>query len=245
MNEQIVCKRTLRVAELDEKAVRERLSTLFQETNPEITIKDSSDAIDIQLCAQATTREEGEQILARVEERIRRQLEEYIFGTEESTLQEAIGKYLEERNLTLATMESLTGGLIASALTDIHETSAHFLGGIVSYSTMLKERMGVPHELMERYGVISEETARAMAQAVRNFLGSDIGLGITGVAGPDKQEDQPVGTVHIAVDGPYGLEACMGSERCAGPEREGNKQAATISALNLLRRYLQNKGASC
>ena len=100
---------------------------------------------------------------------------------------------------------------------------------------MLKERMGVPHELMEQYGVISEETARAMAQAVRNFLGSDIGLGITGVAGPDKQEDQPVGTVHIAIDGPYGLATCMGSEQCAGPEREGNKQAATISALNFLR----------
>lgn len=244
MSEQIFCKRILRVAELNEEAIRERLKSLFQETNPEITLKDSSDAIDIQLCAQAPNHKEGERLLAQAEERIRIQLEEYIFGTEESTLQEVIGTYLEKQNLTVATMKSLTGGLIASALTDRHETSAHFLGGIVSYSTMLKERMGVPHELMEQYGVISEETARAMAQAVRNFLGSDIGLGITGVAGPDKQEDQPVGTVHIAIDGPYGLATCMGSEQCAGPEREGNKQAATISALNFLRRYLQNKGAS-
>ena len=107
---------------------------------------------------------------------------------------------------------------------------------------MLKERMGVSHELMERHGVISDETARAMAQAVRKFLGSDIGLGITGVAGPDKQEDQPVGTVRIAIDGLYGIVSCKGSERCAGSEREENKQAATISALNLRRRYLQYRG---
>ena len=96
MNERNLYRRTLRVAELDEAAVRERLGTLFQETNPEITIKDSSNVIDIQLCAQATNREEGEQLLMQTEEHIRTYLEEYIFGTEESTLQEFIGKYLED-----------------------------------------------------------------------------------------------------------------------------------------------------
>jgi nicotinamide-nucleotide amidase len=159
----------------------------------------------------------------------------------EKMLQEIIGSYLDERNMSLATMESLTGGLIASALTDVHNSSAHFIGGIVSYSTMLKERMGVPHDLMKRYGVISEETAVAMAQAVRRFLDADIGLGITGVAGPDEQEGKPVGTVYIAIDGPYGLMTGVGSEECAGSNREDNKQAATISALNLLRTYLEYK----
>ncbi|MBV9613985.1 MAG: hypothetical protein JO031_00845, partial [Ktedonobacteraceae bacterium] len=111
MSKQILCRSTLRVAELDEEAVRERLGTLLQETNPEITLKDASDAIDIQLCAEASSRKEGEQILAQAEKQIRTLLDAYVFGTEESTLQEVIGKYLEERNLTVSTMESLTGGL--------------------------------------------------------------------------------------------------------------------------------------
>ena len=153
-----------------------------------------------------------------------------------------IGDLLDQKQWTLSTMESLTGGLIASALTDEHASSAHFFGGIVSYSTPLKEKIGVPHEVVERYGVISEETAKAMARAVHTFLDTELGLGITGVAGPDKQEDQPVGTVYIAVDGPDGMMTAMGSECCAGSDREENKQAATISALNLLRRYLEREG---
>jgi nicotinamide-nucleotide amidase len=161
---------------------------------------------------------------------------------EDDRLPQIIGKLLEEQKLTVATMESLTGGLIASALTDTPESSAHFLGGIVAYSTLLKERMGVPYETIERYGVISNETAIAMAIAVQRTLNIEIGLGITGVAGPGKQEGQPVGTVHIAVAGPYGIMSCMGSEKCAGPDREENKQAATLSALNLLRRYLEKQG---
>jgi nicotinamide-nucleotide amidase len=241
MSEEAVYTRILRIAELEEEEVRERLGTLLQENNPEITTKASAEGVDICLSARGGSQEERERILTRMEERLRPLFKASLFGTEETTLQEIIGAYLDEGELTLATMESMTGGLIASALTDVHASSAHFLGGIVSYGTLLKERMGVPRNVLEQHGVISEETAKAMAHAVREFLQVEIGLGITGVAGPDKQEDQPVGTVHIAIDGPYGVMTCMGSERCAGSDREKNKQAATITALNLLRRYLERK----
>lgn len=243
MKEEAVCKRILRVAELKEKTVQERVDSLPDYRNLEISTASSPDAVvDIIVCVPTSTRKEGEHLLTQAEDQIRALFAGYIFGTDEITLQEVIGAYLDEQKLTIATMESLTGGLIASALTDVHGSSAHFIGGVVSYSTLLKERMGVSKALMERYGVISEETAKAMAQAIRKFLDTEIGLGITGVAGPDTQEDKPVGTVHIAIDGPYGLKTYRGSECCAGSDREENKQAATLSALNFLRKYLEAKG---
>ncbi|GCF07006.1 nicotinamide-nucleotide amidohydrolase family protein [Dictyobacter arantiisoli] len=232
----------LRVAELKPETIHKQLGSLFEMKDIEITLQPSQDAVDIHLTSQLKDKREAKQMLDTVEQKIRARLADYIFGTGDTTLQQIIGKLLDEQKLTVATIESLTGGLIASALTDAHESSAHFLGGVVAYSTLLKERMGVPHETMERYGVISNETAIAMAKAVKKALDIEIGLGITGVAGPDKQEDQPVGTVHIAVAGPYGILSCMGSEKCAGLDREENKQAATISALNLLRRYLEKRG---
>ncbi len=96
--------------------------------------------------------------------------------------------------------------------------------------------MGVPKETIEQYGVISEQTARAMAHAIRVQLGTDFGIGITGVAGPDMQEDKPVGTVHIAVEGPIGVVTAQGSGRSRS--REDNKRLAVLSVLNLLRRFL-------
>ncbi len=241
MSKKVTASRTLRTAELHEKAVNKRLASLSGETNPEITVEETPEGVDIHITACEKTREEAEEVLVRTEGKIRGLFADYIYGTDQQTLQERIGQLLDEQGLTVATMESLTGGLIASALTDVHDSSAHYLGGIVAYSVVLKERCGVPHEVIEKHGVVSEETGRAMATAVRKLLDIEIGLGITGVAGPGSEEGKPEGTVYIAVDGPHGLMSCMGSERCAGPDREGNKYAATISALNLLRRYLEGK----
>ena len=134
-------------------------------------------------------------------------------------------------------MESLTGGLLSSTITDHPGSSKHFIGGVVSYSSDLKVQMGVPRETIERYGVVSEETARAMARAIREQFHADYGLGITGVAGPEKQEDKPVGTVYIAIDGPEGVVTGMGPGWRAS--REDNKRLATLAALNLLRLHLE------
>jgi nicotinamide-nucleotide amidase len=222
--------------------VRKHLGSFPQEANPKITLQTTPEGVDLFLTAQATMHQQGEQLLLQAEQRLRAELADYIFGTGDCTLQQVIGSALDEQQLTLATIESLTGGLIASALTDEHCSSAHFFGGIIAYSVPLKERIGVPQSVMDRYGIVSAETARAMAHAVRTFLDIDVGLGITGVAGPDPQEGKPVGTVSIAIDGPYGLLTGIGSERCASSDREENKHAATISALNLLRRYLEGRG---
>ena len=100
-----------------------------------------------------------------MEERARQVLGYHIFGIEGDTLAGVIGKQLQEHQQTLSVMESLTGGLLASTITDFQSSSKHFVGGIVAYSSDLKTQMGVPHEILDHYGAVSEETARAMAHA--------------------------------------------------------------------------------
>ncbi|HXR64541.1 MAG TPA: nicotinamide-nucleotide amidohydrolase family protein, partial [Ktedonobacteraceae bacterium] len=145
--------------------------------------------------------------------------------------------YLSERQQSLAVMESLTGGLLASTLTDYPGSSKHFIGGVVTYSTDLKIQMGVPREIIEQYGVISAETARAMASAVRQLLKADYGLGVTGVAGPEMQEGQPVGTIFMAIAGPQGIVDGRGPGWRGG--REDQKRHAVLASLNLLRLHLE------
>jgi nicotinamide-nucleotide amidase len=109
---------------------------------------------------------------------------------------------------TIATAESLTGGRLAVALTDVPGASESYLGGVVTYATELKQSfLGVDEQLVERYGVISPECAKAMASGVRAVTGATYGLATTGVAGPGEQEGKPAGTVFVGIAGPGLLEA--------------------------------------
>jgi nicotinamide-nucleotide amidase len=107
---------------------------------------------------------------------------------------------------TVATAESLTGGLVGGCVTSVAGASAVYLGGVVSYATDVKTSLlGVPASLVEEYGVVSGECAEAMADGVRRLLGATYGLSTTGVAGPDEQEGKPAGTVYVGVAGPAGV----------------------------------------
>ena len=233
----LIFTRILRVSGLGESTVEERLDALLHNTNPTIATYAKSDAVDVRITAKAKTREQAEEQVTAMEAQARRVLGHNIFGVDKETLQGVVGKHLVERNQWLAVMESLTGGLLSSIITDQPSSSKHFIGGIVTYSPDLKVQMGVPREVIERYGVISEETARAMAHAVRERLHADYGLGITGVGGPEKQEDKPVGTVHIAIEGPEGVVTGMGPGWRAS--REDIKRLSALAALNLLRLHLE------
>ncbi len=232
----LIFTRLLRVYGLGESSVEERLQPLLHNTNPTIATYAKSDAIDVRITAKAETQDAAIQMIAEMEEKARELLGDHVFGIEGDTLASVIGKLLQERQQNLGVMESITGGLLASTITDFQSSSKHFIGGIVSYSTPLKERMGVPQETLDRYGVISEETAKAMAHAVRQQLKTDFGIGVTGVAGPEKQEDKPVGTVYIAVEGPEGVVTSMGPAWHGS--RFDHKHRAALTALDLLRRYL-------
>jgi nicotinamide-nucleotide amidase len=233
----LIFTRLLRVWGLGESAVEERLDSLIHSNNPTVATYAKSDAIDVRVTAKAETREKAEQLVAAMETRVRAILRHHVFGVDKDTLQSVVGKYLTAHKQTLAVMESLTGGLLSSTITDVPNSSSYFVGGLVTYSDELKVQVGVPREILEQYGAISEEMARAMAHAVRERLGVDYGLGITGVAGPDKEEDKPAGTVHIAIEGPEGVVSGMGPGWRAS--RDDNKRLAVLAALNLLRLFLE------
>ncbi|HEY4032572.1 MAG TPA: competence/damage-inducible protein A [Ktedonobacteraceae bacterium] len=232
----LIFTRLLRVYGLGESLVEELLGSLIHANNPTVATYAKSDAVDVRISAKAEDFEKASQLVAEMEERARQVLGYHVFGIEGDTLAGVIGKQLQEHHQTLSVMESLTGGLLASTITDFQSSSKHFVGGIVAYSSDLKIQMGVPREILEHYGAVSEETARAMAHAVREHFRTDFGIGVTGVAGPDKQEDKPIGTIHIAVEGPKGVITGMGPGWRGG--RSDNKRYAMLSALNLLRRYL-------
>lgn len=233
----LIYTRILRVWGLGESTVEERLDALLHTTNPTIATYAKADAVDVRVTAKAETRELAEQRVAEMEAQVRQILGHHIFGVDKETLQGVVGKYLTERKQWLAVMESMTGGFLSSVITDNPGSSQHFIGGLITYSPDMKVQMGVPREVIDRYGVVSEETARAMAHVARERLGADYGMGITGVAGPDRQEDKPVGTAYIAIEGPDGV--VMGSGPGFRASREDNKRLVSLAALNLLRLHLE------
>ncbi|QSR30900.1 damage-inducible protein CinA [Nocardioides sp. S5] len=148
---------------------------------------------------------------------------------------------LARRGETVATAESLTGGLLAALLTDVPGASRSFVGGVVSYATRIKiSALDVPADLVEQHGVVSQECAEAMACGVRTRLDATWGLATTGVAGPDEQEGQSVGTVWVALAGP-GLVAAHRLELRG--DRLMIRQATCEAVLALLVDHLREEGA--
>jgi nicotinamide-nucleotide amidase len=144
---------------------------------------------------------------------------------------EAVG-LLIGRGETIASAESLTGGLVAAALTSVPGASAAFRGGIVAYATDLKAAvLGVPDDLLERHGAVHPAVAEAMAEGARARLWATVGISTTGVAGPDPAEGKPVGTVFIAVAGPGGV---VSRELALVGDRQEIRMASVQSALELL-----------
>ncbi len=227
--------RTLRVAGLGESTVEERLESLIHSHNPTVATYAKADAVDVRISAKAQTREEAERLVGDFEEQARRVLGQHVFGVDRDTPASVALQMLVERSLTLATMESCSGGLLASTITDVPGSSAAFVGGLVAYATELKVQWGVPAEIVEDHGAVSIETARAMALAIRERLGADVGIGVTGVAGPAQQEDKPVGTVHIAV---ASSQHTSDTSQLFRGSRDEIKWRAALTAVNVLRLHL-------
>ncbi|MGH2505278.1 MAG: competence/damage-inducible protein A, partial [Ktedonobacterales bacterium] len=184
--------RILLVAGLGESTVEERLGALTHSENPTLATYAKSDAVDVRITAKAAGEEEGQALVDAMDAQARAALgERNVFGVDSETLAAVTLRALARRGETLAVMESCTGGLLASMITDTPGSSAVFLGGIVSYATQVKEQFGVSAETVRTYGVVSVETARAMALAARERLGASVGVGVTGVAGQDAQDGKP------------------------------------------------------
>jgi PncC family amidohydrolase len=152
---------------------------------------------------------------------------------------EHVVRRLVEAGLTVATAESLTGGMLGATITEVSGSSAAYGGGVVSYATRVKvDVLGVSRQVVETDGVVSEACAVQMAEGARRLLGADLALSTTGVAGPDLQEGKPAGTVHVALAGPAGTIV-------SSPLLEGDRatiRAATVRvALQLLGETLRDR----
>lgn len=194
-------------------------------------------AIRVTLRAEAESREGAEALLAPAVATAREKLGAYVFSEGELTLPEAVANLLLERGMTLALAESCTGGMIAQKITSLAGSSRYFLEGAVTYSNAAKvSRLAVPAGLIEEKGAVSGEVAEAMARGIRLSAGSDLGLAVTGIAGPDGgTDDKPVGTVFISLAAGGG---CWTERYLFGRNRSDIRVRTTWTALDRLRRFL-------
>ncbi|MBV5338019.1 MAG: CinA family nicotinamide mononucleotide deamidase-related protein [Deltaproteobacteria bacterium] len=171
---------------------------------------------------------------------VRERLKEYCFSSGGISMDDALAELFRERCLTLSLAESCSGGLIAKRITDIPGSSLYFCEGAVTYSNAAKTKLlGVPAELLNNSGAVSMECASAMARGIRHSSGSDLGLAVTGIAGPDGgSEDKPIGTVFISLAAPDG---CWTKRFQFSGSRDEVRIMTAWTALDWLRRYLLSR----
>jgi nicotinamide-nucleotide amidase len=194
-------------------------------------------AIRVTLRAEADSEEGAEALLAPAIRTAREKLGEYVFSEGDVTLQEMIADMLRRQGLSLSLAESCTGGMLAQYVTSLAGSSQYFLEGAVTYSNSSKTRcLGIPAGLIAEKGAVSSDVAAAMAKGIRSVSGSDLGLAVTGVAGPDGGTDEkPVGTVFISL---AAADGCWTQRFLFGRSRNDIRIRTTWTALDLLRRYL-------
>ena len=206
--------------------------------NPSLATYAKPVEVRLRATAKAASAEGAEVMLAPVVAEVRAALGDYVYGVDVKGLEEVCFHLLKERGLTLATAESCTGGRVAERITALPGVSSVYRGGVVSYWTSVKAAvLGVPQEILDQYGAVSEPTARAMAEGARQITGADIAVSVTGVAGPDRDErDNPVGLVYIGLAAPDG-NFCRRIE-AGNRRREQIQRLAANHALDVVRRYL-------
>ncbi len=164
-------------------------------------IYSKADGIHLRIIAGSSDAASASALIQPVEDAIHERLGEYVWGYDDETPEQAIGPVLKEKGLTLATMESCTGGYLANSITEATGSADYFRGGVVAYTSAAKIANGVPAETIQEHGGVSQATATAMARAVRERLDADFGIGISGVLGPSDDEGKPVGLAYVAIVG--------------------------------------------
>ena len=229
---EVVKSRLIRTWGSSESRVAELLDDLYGSANPSIAFLASSGEIKVRITAKAATEAAADGMIEPIERSVRDRLGTRVFGVDQETIEAIVLRLLAQRGWRLATAESATGGMIAARITSVPGSSKVFRGGAVTYATDLKTTvLGVLADLVEQEGVVSEATARAMAEGVAERLGAEVGVSVTGSAGPDPQERQ-TGTMIIGVHTPDGTQAR--TMRFPG-DRERIRTYAATAALHLLR----------
>ncbi|MDO9392320.1 MAG: competence/damage-inducible protein A [bacterium] len=228
----------LRTTGIPESAIAEKLTALEKALKPGVlAYLPGQLGVDLRVTLHGADRKSLDRQAGGIIRKMKMSLKHHIYGSEGQTLEEVLGLILKKKELTLGLAESCTGGLIGDRITNVPGSSQYLLGGIVAYSNRIKEKMlGVKPQTLLKYGAVSAGTVREMALGARKIFKSDLGLSISGIAGPDGGSAlKPVGLVFIGISGPKGTKVI--EKRFLGPRRQ-IKEMAAQTALNELRLYL-------
>lgn len=234
--------RVMKFYGIGESALEEELKDLIsQQTNPTIAPLAKMGEVTIRLTAKAKDRITAQQIIKPVEDEITKRAGNFLYGFDNDTVENIVAELLSKFNKTISVAESCTGGLMAHKLTNIPGISQYFERGIVSYSNCSKqELLKVKADTLKNYGAVSEQTAKEMARGIRISSGTDIGVSITGIAGPGGgTPDKPVGLVYI---GYSDANTEYTEQHFFNGERVDIKQRSANAALHIVRRMIQNLG---
>jgi nicotinamide-nucleotide amidase len=230
--------RTLKIAMLGESAVDARVAPIYKRyADVETTILAGAGEVELHFKTIAPTQDAAQRRVDEVAGVVEDELDDAVFSRNGESLEQIVGYWLQMRNATVAVAESCTGGLLAERITSISGSSRYFLGGAVVYSNALKtELAGVPTEMIDRHGAVSREVAAALAEGIRYRCESTLGVGITGVAGPNGgTPDKPVGLVFHAVASDTGTEVV---QRNFPGDRKRIRRFASTMALDMVRKKL-------
>lgn len=197
----VILSHVLRFYGIGEAELEDRLQDLLdRQTNPTIAPLASDGEVMLRLTAKTNSEEQAWELINEAKTEILDRVGQYLYGYDNDSLASKTIELLKEQSKTISAAESLTAGLFQSELAAVAGASAVLTGGVIAYNEEMKiEQLGIAPELLKEYGVVSEETAIAMAEAVRRKFGTDIAVGLTGAAGPDGHGDQPAGTVWIGI----------------------------------------------
>ena len=239
IEDEVTITRNIKTMGMSEGAVDEIVSEFFGVENPYLGIYSKADGIHLRVIARAKDTTTAHNMIAPVEKAIHERLGEYVWGYDDDTPEQAAGKSLMEKGLSVAVMEMCTGGALANSITDNPNSISYFKGGNVAYDGAALRSCGVPGEVMEKHGVVSQETANAMAEAVRRQLNADVGIAVTGVPGPGEFEGKPLGLAYICISNG---EKIREMEMRLPPRRVTIKRRVPNQALIELRRLVEETG---
>ncbi|MCK4668074.1 competence/damage-inducible protein A [Candidatus Dependentiae bacterium] len=236
----IIFSRILKVIGLPESQVNKMIKAQFESyRNPTIALLAKPSEISIRLTARGKNLKEVKKIISKVQLEMEKIFKHNIFGYDEDTLESVVGGLLLKKNLTISLAESCTGGMLGNRITNVSGSSKYFLGATVCYACEVKEKLlKIKKANLLKFGAVSSQTALAMAKGVRKLLNADIGISITGVAGPTGgTKEKPVGLVFMAIDT---KKITKSFKFMFYGTRKMIKVQASQHALNILRLYLLN-----
>jgi nicotinamide-nucleotide amidase len=237
LSDEVILSHGLNIVGSGESAVEAKLRDMMNGlTNPTLAPYAKEGEVMLRVTAKAGTMAEAEEMTKPVIAQVHRILGDIVYGVDVLSLEQVVCRLLNEKNMTLSTAESCTGGLIAKRVTDLSGSSRVFPGGTVCYAAESKTKvLGVPAELIEKYGVISAETAAAMAEGVKALFRSSIAVATTGLAGPEGDGINPVGTVFVAL---AAERETFVTRLSSGRGRARVRTLAANCALDMIRRFL-------